>query len=89
MQPGDGFAYYASRVSHPEGAPVQAFTAIGRVAGGPAPRLRLSSPVPDRAGAVPPIVFEVVRNVMIPAPRFGSAGERFRPVGLGRPVNRS
>ena len=34
MQPGDGFVYYSPRVEHPFGAPVQAFTAIGKVAPG-------------------------------------------------------
>lgn len=34
MQAGDGFAYYSPRDSHPGGAPLQAFTAIGRVRSG-------------------------------------------------------
>lgn len=34
MQPGDGFVYYSPRAEHPFGTPVQAFTAIGRVAQG-------------------------------------------------------
>lgn len=34
MQPGDGFVYYSPRTDFPTGDPVQAFTAIGRVAGG-------------------------------------------------------
>jgi len=34
MQPGDGFVYYSPRTEFPEGTPVQAFTAIGRVASG-------------------------------------------------------
>ncbi len=34
MQAGDGFAYYSPRASHPDGAPLQAFTAIGRVRSG-------------------------------------------------------
>lgn len=34
MQPGDGFAFYAPRASYPAGPPLQAFTAIGRVAEG-------------------------------------------------------
>jgi len=34
MHAGDGFAYYSPRVSHPDGAPLQAFTAIGRVRSG-------------------------------------------------------
>ncbi|MCC6195406.1 MAG: EVE domain-containing protein [Burkholderiales bacterium] len=34
MRPGDGFVYYSPRAEHPFGAPVQAFTAIGRVAAG-------------------------------------------------------
>jgi EVE domain len=35
MQPGDGFVYYSPRTDFPDGPPVQAFTAIGRVASGP------------------------------------------------------
>jgi hypothetical protein len=35
MQPGDGFVYYSPRADFPDGPPVQAFTAIGRVASGP------------------------------------------------------
>lgn len=31
MHPGDGFVFYTPRASYPDGAPVQAFTAIGRV----------------------------------------------------------
>jgi hypothetical protein len=34
MRPGDGFAYYSPRAEHPAGAPVQAFTAIGRIGPG-------------------------------------------------------
>jgi hypothetical protein len=33
MREGDGFAFYSPRDDYPGGAPVQAFTAIGRVAG--------------------------------------------------------
>lgn len=33
MREGDGFAFYSPRDDYPYGAPVQAFTAIGRVAG--------------------------------------------------------
>jgi len=31
MHAGDGFAFYSPRASYPDGAPLQAFTAIGRV----------------------------------------------------------
>jgi len=31
MQPGDGLAFYSPRERFPDGAPLQAFTAIGRV----------------------------------------------------------
>ena len=31
MRAGDGFAFYSPRASYPDGAPLQAFTAIGRV----------------------------------------------------------
>ena len=31
MRAGDGFAYYSPRTSYPDGSPLQAFTAIGRV----------------------------------------------------------
>lgn len=34
LQPGDGFAFYSPRESYPDGAILQAFTAIGRVANG-------------------------------------------------------
>jgi len=34
MQPGDGFAFYSPRESYPDGAMLQAFTAIGRIADG-------------------------------------------------------
>jgi len=33
MHPGDGFVFYSPRASYPDGAAVQAFTAIGRVTG--------------------------------------------------------
>jgi hypothetical protein len=32
MSPGDGFVYYSPRAAYPKGDPVQAFTAIGRIA---------------------------------------------------------
>src|SRR6476660_2854737 len=35
MQPGDGVVFYSPRVASPDGAPLQAFTAIGRVGAGP------------------------------------------------------
>jgi len=31
MRAGDGFAFYSPRACHPDGEPVQAFTAIGRI----------------------------------------------------------
>lgn len=34
LQPGDGFAFYSPRESYPDGAMLQAITAIGRVAEG-------------------------------------------------------
>jgi len=34
MQPGDGLVYYSPRTEFPDGPPVQAFTAIGRIASG-------------------------------------------------------
>ena len=34
MHEGDGFAYYSPRMEFPNGAPVQAFTAIGRICEG-------------------------------------------------------
>ena len=34
MHPGDGLVYYSPRTDFPDGEPVQAFTAIGRVATG-------------------------------------------------------
>ena len=35
MQPGDGLAIYSPRTAHAAGEPLQAFTAIGRIADGP------------------------------------------------------
>jgi hypothetical protein len=34
MHPGDGFAFYSPRTAYPDGPPLQAFTAIGRVGAG-------------------------------------------------------
>jgi hypothetical protein len=34
MREGDGFAFYSPRTAHPNGPPLQAFTAIGRVRNG-------------------------------------------------------
>ena len=34
MREGDGFVYYSPRATWPDGAPLQAFTAIGRIAHG-------------------------------------------------------
>ncbi|MFO1323382.1 MAG: EVE domain-containing protein [Burkholderiales bacterium] len=35
MRAGDGFAFYSPRTAHPDGPPLQAFTAIGRVRDAP------------------------------------------------------
>jgi len=42
MREGDAFAFYSPRGSYPDGAPVQAFTAIGRVAAGPIFQVRMT-----------------------------------------------
>jgi hypothetical protein len=34
MRAGDGFAFYSPRIAYPDGAPLQAFTAIGRIRDG-------------------------------------------------------
>lgn len=34
MQPGDGMVYYSPRTTYPDGPPLKAFTAIGRIASG-------------------------------------------------------
>ncbi len=34
MRAGDGFAFYSPRTTYPDGAPLQAFTAIGRIRDG-------------------------------------------------------
>lgn len=34
MKAGDGLVYYSPRLSYPDGAPLQAFTAIGRIRDG-------------------------------------------------------
>lgn len=38
MRPGDGFAFYSPRAAYPDGAPLQQFTAIGRVRDAPLER---------------------------------------------------
>jgi EVE domain len=42
MREGDAFAFYSPRASYPDGAPVQAFTAIGRVAASPIFQIRMT-----------------------------------------------
>lgn len=42
MREGDAFAFYSPRASYPDGPPVQAFTAIGRVAAGPIFQTRMT-----------------------------------------------
>jgi hypothetical protein len=51
MQPGDGLVFYSPRTSHPAGAPLQAFTAIGRVGDGPVYEADQSAPMFRRRAA--------------------------------------
>jgi hypothetical protein len=44
MQPGDGLAVYSPRATFPDGAPLRAFTAIGRVGAGPIFEVRPDEP---------------------------------------------
>ena len=46
MREGDAFAYYSPRASYPKGAPVQAFTAIGRVRGRRDLQVRMGGGIP-------------------------------------------
>ncbi|MFI4887595.1 MAG: EVE domain-containing protein [Burkholderiales bacterium] len=46
MQPGDGLAYYSPRATYPDGVPLQAFTAIGRVVEGPVFAAEAVDPAP-------------------------------------------
>ena len=46
MQPGDGLAFYSPRASFPNGEPLQAFTAIGRVGDGPVFEVAPVEPAP-------------------------------------------
>jgi hypothetical protein len=46
MQPGDGVAFYSPRATYPDGAPLQAFTAIGRVGDGPIFEAEAIDPAP-------------------------------------------
>jgi hypothetical protein len=43
MRAGDGFAFYSPRTAYPDGEPLQAFTAIGRVRTGTAYQQTLST----------------------------------------------
>jgi hypothetical protein len=52
MHPGDGFVYYSPRAAYPDGAPLQAFTAIGRIAEGAIYALDLQPGTPTRATGV-------------------------------------
>ena len=46
MQPGDGLALYSPRTANPAGAPLQAFTAIGRIAPGAIYEAEAVAPAP-------------------------------------------
>ncbi|HXR56901.1 MAG TPA: EVE domain-containing protein [Casimicrobiaceae bacterium] len=46
MQPGDGLAFYSPRAHFPDGAPLQAFTAIGCVGDGPIVEVPPEQPPP-------------------------------------------
>ena len=43
MRAGDGFAFYSPRTAYPDGAPLQAFTAIGRIRDGNVYQVTLAS----------------------------------------------
>jgi EVE domain len=52
MQPGDGLLFYSPREHYPDGEPLQAFTAIGRIADGPIVEAPPAPPAPTyRRGA--------------------------------------
>ncbi len=73
MQPGDGFAFYSPRASYPAGPPLQAFTAIGRIAEGPiyAADGPAGAPAPavDRAPPIAPNNAPCERGVDCPRER--------------------
>ena len=46
MQPGDGLLFYSPRERYPDGEPLQAFTAIGRIADGPIVEAPPAPPAP-------------------------------------------
>jgi hypothetical protein len=74
MREGDGFAFYSPRAAYPDGAPVQAFTAIGLVIAGPifqvdmgngfAPFRRRVRFLPARAAPIKPLIdtLSFIRN---------------------------
>ncbi len=69
MRAGDGLAYYSPRTAHPDGAPLQAFTAIGRVragaifqadsAGDVKPFRRAMEYLPARDAPIKPLIDEL------------------------------
>jgi len=74
LHEGDGFIFYSPRESHPDGAPVQAFTALARVSAGAmfrveaadgfAPFRRTVQFLPVRDALVKPLIDELtfIRN---------------------------
>jgi hypothetical protein len=74
MREGDGFAFYSPRVEYPHGTPLQAFTAIGRVAsdaifrvdegGGFAPFRRAVDYLPANEAPIKPLLehLSFIRN---------------------------
>jgi EVE domain len=81
MRPGDGFAFYSPRTAHPEGAPLQAFTAIGRIRegeifqaaadGGARPFRRAVEYMPACAAPIKPLIDDL--SFIRSKPHWGAA----------------
>jgi len=62
LHEGDGFIFYSPRESHPDGAPVQAFTALARVGAGPIVRVGIAD---DFAPFRRPVAFLPVQEAPV------------------------
>jgi hypothetical protein len=89
MRAGDGIACYSPRVSYPEGPPLQAFTALGRVGDTPIVQSPLAHQPFRRTVAWLPCVHAPIRPLLgelgfVPGPPHWGAAFRFGFLRVGR-----
>ena len=83
MREGDGFAFYSPRIDHPYGAPLQAFTAIGRVGRGAifqadegdgfVPFRRAVDYLPAHEAPMKPLIFRAAASTGFRAPSLSQS----------------